>query len=30
MATIIKRGSRTAPKFFIKYDAGLTAGGRFG
>ena len=28
MATIIKRGSRTAPKFFVKYDAGVTANGQ--
>src|SRR5947207_551614 len=28
MATIIKRGSRTAPKFFIKFDAGVTADGQ--
>jgi integrase len=27
MATIIKRGSRTAPKYFIKYDPGVTADG---
>jgi integrase len=28
MATIIKRGSRTAPKFFIKFNAGVTADGK--
>jgi integrase len=28
MATIVKRGSRTAPKFFIKYDAGVTEDGK--
>ncbi len=28
MATILKRGNRTAPRFFVKYDAGVTADGR--
>jgi len=28
MATILKRGNRTAPKFFIKYDAGVTQDGK--
>jgi hypothetical protein len=28
MATIIKRGSRTAPKFFVKFDVGVTADGK--
>jgi integrase len=28
MATILKRGSRAAPKFFIKYDVGVTEGGK--
>jgi hypothetical protein len=27
MATILKRGSRAAPKFFVKYDVGVTEGG---
>jgi hypothetical protein len=28
MATILKRGSRAAPKFFIKYDVGVTEDGK--
>jgi integrase len=28
MATIIKRGSRAAPKFYVKYDIGITEDGK--
>jgi integrase len=28
MATVLKRGTRTAPKFYVKYDAGVTAEGK--
>jgi integrase len=28
MATILKRGTRTAPRFFVKYDAGVTTDGK--
>jgi hypothetical protein len=27
MATILKRGTRAAPRFFVKYDTGVTTDG---